>query len=186
MPDPSLEQQVLRYRRRLVALCLKMLGDVDDAKDAAQDVLIAALTNLDSFRSEAGVWTWLYRIALNRCLNLKKQWPRRIRPAALTEFVGEGGHDTFEDLLADPAPLIEDRVLRAEASEILFAEFERLPEDERVAIALRYHAGMSYLDAATALDVTVGAYKSRLYRARQRLLERLDHNPVWRERQATD
>ena len=187
-PDRTLTvEEILAYRGGVTNLCRKLLNNYEDARDATQDVMIQAVSQRERFRGDAKVWTWLYRIAVNRCLNLRTREMRKPTPIALDDLAGDEESDTtFLDLRPDPAPDIPDHLSKREAAAVLFAEFGRLPADDLDALALKYHAGMSYLNAAEVMGITVGAYKSRLYRARQRLLERLDHNPVWRERQATD
>ncbi len=69
----AFEELVLRYQDRIYNLCRNMLGNIHDAEDAAQDTFIKAYHNLDNFSSEASFYTWLYRIAVNTCLDYKKK-----------------------------------------------------------------------------------------------------------------
>ncbi len=154
----AFEELVRRYQDRVYNLCRYMVVDEDDARDAAQDTFIKACKGLKSYRPEAGFYTWLYRIAVNTCLDCKKQ--RRIRPAedeAMIENV----------LSSDPSP--EQLCESKETGRLIQAALAGLQEKLRTAIVLRELEELSYEEIADVLDVSVGTVKSRISRAREEL-----------------
>src|SRR5918997_2757244 len=148
-----------RYRQRLFAYARQMLsaGPRQDAEDVLQDVFVRAYGALRSDSREINVRAWLYRVAHNRCIDHL----RRPRPAASEIF------EMSRTPLLDPV----DEAQRREDLQRLVADVARLPEQQRSALLMREIDGMSYVELAGALDVTVPAVKSLLVRARVGLVE---------------
>lgn len=153
--DAAAFDALLRPRRtRLWSVCLRVVGDRQDAEDALQDALTAAWLHLGSFRGEARFDTWLYRIASNAALAVARR--RRERAVDPHELPEDG------DLLRDHADQVADvdRVRRALAT---------LPEQFREAVVLRELADLTYEEIAAHQGVGVQTVKSRLNRARAQL-----------------
>ena len=142
------------------ALCLRMLGNTEEARDAAQETMIRAWRALPSFRGEARFGTWVYRIAVRTCLDRM----RKREETVPLETLQESG---FEPV--DPAPEPEGRVLQAEKSKVLRQALDRLPEEMRTALVLTSMDGQSYEEAAEVLEVPVGTVRSRIARAKLKL-----------------
>ena len=142
------------------ALCLRMLGNTEEARDAAQETMIRAWRALPSFRGEARFGTWVYRIAVRTCLDRM----RKREETVPLETLQESG---FEPM--DPAPEPEGRVLQAEKSKVLRQALDRLPEEMRTALVLTSMDGQSYEEAAEVLEVPVGTVRSRIARAKLKL-----------------
>ncbi len=154
----AFEELVRRYQDRIFNLCRYMVVDDDEARDAAQDAFIKACGALKSYRPQAGFYTWLYRIAVNTCLDYRKRL--RIKPAEDEEII--------ENLpSSDPSPeqLCESR----ETGRLIQAALGKLHEKLRTAIVLRELEGLSYEEIADVLDTSVGTVKSRISRAREEL-----------------
>jgi RNA polymerase sigma factor (sigma-70 family) len=149
-----------RYRQRLFAYVRQMLcaGPRQDAEDVLQDVFVRAYGALRADAREVNVRAWLYRVAHNRCIDHL----RRPVPPAADVF------DVSRKPLHDPI----DAAQRREDLSRLVADIGRLPEQQRSALLMREIDGMSYVDLASALDVTVPAVKSLLVRARVTLAEK--------------
>ena len=145
---------------RVWALCLRMLGNTEEARDAAQETMIRAWRALPSFRGEARFGTWVYRIAVRTCLDRM----RKREETVPLETLQESG---FEPM--DPAPEPEGRVLQAEKSKVLRQALDRLPEEMRTALVLTSMDGQSYEEAAEVLEVPVGTVRSRIARAKLKL-----------------
>jgi RNA polymerase sigma-70 factor (ECF subfamily) len=151
---------VERYQARIYALCYRMTGSSDDAADLAQETFIRAYRGLKTFRLDARFSPWLYKIAVNLCLNYRKG--KAIRPEQeLSETVHSGE--------LSPERCAEQRELR----EHLTAAVAGLPPNYRAAIILRHIHDLSYEDIAEALGVPLGTVKTWLFRARERLQQRL-------------
>jgi RNA polymerase sigma factor (sigma-70 family) len=148
-----------RYRQRLFAYVRQMLcaGPRQDAEDVLQDVFVRAYGALRADSRAVNLRAWLYRVAHNRCIDHL----RRPVPPAADVF------DVSRKPLHDPI----DAAQRREDLARLVADISRLPEQQRSALLMREIDGMSYVDLASALDVTVPAVKSLLVRARIGLVE---------------
>ncbi len=157
---------VAGHEQRLLRLCERLLGDVEEARDAAQEVFLKAFRKAGSYRPRGQVYTWLYRIAVNHCLNLLRR-RRVVRFIRLGEGAGEDEAPPLEpaDRRAGPeAELLARRRWRATRRAI-----ERLPPGQRAVLVLVRFEELSYREAAAVLGITEGAVESRLVRAMRRL-----------------
>jgi RNA polymerase sigma-70 factor, ECF subfamily len=168
--DPrAFGELVGRHERRIYGLCLRILGNREDAEDAAQEAFLSALRRASSFRQAAAFSTWLYRIAVNAATD---QARRRGR-ARVTQL----GPDDAGMAVA-PGSELGEVVASAVAVQTALT---RIPEEFRVAVVLCDLYRVPYADAAQILEVPVGTVKSRVFRGRVALAERLGDPPT-RER----
>jgi RNA polymerase sigma-70 factor (ECF subfamily) len=169
--------------RELRVHCYRMLGSLHDAEDALQDTLVAAWQGLDAFQGRASLRTWLYRIATNRCLNLRRSTSRRLarewnipgvvppEPTRLGEVVWL---EPFPDALLDDGihgPLgPEARYEQTESVSIAFiTALQLLPPRQLAVLILRDVLGFRASEVADILDSTVESVTSALKRARASL-----------------
>jgi len=158
----AFEEIVLAHQGRILTLCRYMLGNAADAEDAAQDTFLKAYKGLRSFRPEASVFTWLYRIAVNTCID------RRRKPFLQSLFsAGEDGEALIDPRSDAPSPekLLEARQISGAIERAL----ERLSPKLRAAIVLKEIEGLAYEQIAQVLEISVGTVKSRISRAREEL-----------------
>lgn len=147
-------------RAPIFALCLHLTQNRADAEDAVQDTFLAVYRGLSSFRKEAELKTWVYRIALNAALS---------RRARARRHSGEEVSLSAED----PAPGVETSVAaRLEAQRLLRA-MDRLSADHRAVLSLFAVEGLSHREIAEVLGVKEGTVWSRLHLARKRLAQLL-------------
>ncbi len=162
-----------RYHKKIFNVLLRMVGDFEEAADLTQDVFVQAYKALPSFRGESKVYTWLYRIAVNRAKNRMKQIARggTVVTSSLDDPLDADETLTREvpDQSYVPDRMLERRELQAVVSE----EINKLPPDFRLVIILRDIEGLSYRDMAEVVEISLEAVKSRLFRARTQLRERL-------------
>jgi len=158
----AFEPIVCRYQRVLFAVARRMLGNHEDALDATQNVFIRAYERLETFDSERRFFSWIYRIAVNECLNIR----RARRPG---EPLGEG----LETALEDP----EHSAEAGERSAVIDSALVKLPEDYRLVVVLRHFADLSYSEISEVTGVPEKTVKSRLFEARHRLGELLRLQP---------
>jgi RNA polymerase sigma-70 factor (ECF subfamily) len=161
------EQLVLKYQDRIYNLCRYMLGNVHDAEDAAQDTFIKAYQNLSNFRPEASFYTWLYRIAVNTCLDYK----RRPFFESLFKKTDEG-----EEFIEEPSsewPSPERLYESKQIGSAMHNSIRKLPRKLRTAVILKEIEGLLYEEIADVLDVSIGTVKSRISRARDELKKSL-------------
>jgi len=160
------EELVLKYRDRIYSLCRHMLGNAHDAEDAAQDTFLKAYQKLNDFKPEASLYTWLYRIAVNTCLDYKK------RPFFESLFKKSEG-EVFIDEPASDWPSQERLYESKQLGRALSLGLKQLSEKLRTVLILKEIEGLSYEEIAEVLDISTGTVKSRISRAREELKERL-------------
>ena len=154
---------VERYQSRVYALCYRMLGDVDAAEDATQEVFLAASRSIRGYRG--GVFAaWLLRIAKNKCYDQLRARRRQLPLDATQDDM-----DAAPRLVVDPSEGPEERVLRAELGHTLERLLLALPADQRLVVVLSDVQGYSYPEIAAATGWPAGTIKSRLSRGRMRL-----------------
>ena len=145
-----------RHLDRAYGVALRMTGSRADAQDVVQDVFLRLWQRPDAWRpGQAQFSTWLYRVVVNRCLDLKR------RPKG-TDL------DSVEEPQA-PDANAEDSLLDAERSRALDDAVNHLPERQRAAIVLTYTAGLRNAEAASAMDISVKAFEALLVRAKREL-----------------
>ena len=189
---PSAEEQFLERLRggeaaafnRLVeersgdiyALLYRLTEDPEEARDLTQETFLQAFRHLASFRGDADLKTWLYRIAVNQARNRWRWWKRRRRDRTLSldAPVSEGQDAPLSaGLASEAAEDPERRTLARERERALHAALRTLSRPYREVIVLRDIEGLSYEEVALALDLNVGTVKSRLSRGRDELRRRL-------------
>lgn len=156
---------VYTYQDAVYNLCYRMLYDRVEAEDAAQEAFLRAYLNLSRYDPARSFKTWLLTIASNYCIDRLRR--RRMKYVSLD--------DPLPNLsLSDDEPEPEDESIRHEQSRMLQDLLRQLPADYRAAVVLRYWYDYSYTEIAAMLDTTESAIKSRLFRARQMLAEKID------------
>lgn len=162
-----------KYHKKIFNVLLRMVGDFHEAADLTQDVFVQAYRALPSFRGDSKIYTWLYRIAINRGKNRMKQIARgnSVVTGSLDDPIDaeEGLTRDVPDHSAVPERMLERRELQVVVSE----EINNLPPDFRLVVILRDIEGLSYRDMAEVIGISLEAVKSRLFRARSQLRERL-------------
>lgn len=158
-----------RHETRLVRLCERLLGNPEEARDAAQEVFLKAFRKAGSYRPRGKVYTWLYRIAVNHCLNLLRR--RRIAQFLSFGEVGRSPKDADDADFdpQDPAPGAEERLASRRRWQATRRLIDGLPASQRAVLVLAKLEGLSYREIAETLEITEGAVESRLFRAMQRL-----------------
>lgn len=153
-------------------LGLRMLGNEQDAEDILQETFIKAFQHLDSFDGRAKLSTWLYRIATNEALMLLRR--RKPEPVSV-EVPAADDPDTLQEPLQiiDWASLPEDELLSDETLRVVNQAVADLPDSLRVTFILREIEGLSTRETAQVLQLSEGAVKTRLSRARLQLRELL-------------
>lgn len=157
------------------ALLYRLTEDAEEARDLTQETFLRAFQSIGSFRGDASLKTWIYRIALNQARNRWRWWRRRRRDATISLDATQGMRDepfgaTLRDMAAtDP----EQDALAHERETALRAALKMLSRAYREAVILRDVEGLSYEEIAAALEISVGTVKSRISRGRLELRQRL-------------
>jgi RNA polymerase sigma-70 factor (ECF subfamily) len=144
---------VVRHQRQVYQLCYRFVSNQEDAADLAQDVFVRAFKGLARFKGDAALGTWLYRIAVNTCLN--RVAVKRPDGAPLEEVAA----------VDERAPNPLDQVLLTERAETVRRAIEQLPPKQRATLILRIYEERSHEEIAEALGGTIGAAKANLFHA---------------------
>ena len=164
---------VIKYQHKIIQLVNRYVKDPSEAQDVAQEAFIKAYRALGNFRGDSAFYTWLYRIAINTAKNYLVSRSRRssdyqvdVQDAEAIENAPQlQGMETPERLL-----------LNQEIIDTIKTAIDKLPEEMRTAIMLREFEGMSYEEIAAAMDCPVGTVRSRIFRAREAIDNKL--NPL--------
>lgn len=170
----AFERLVCERSGEVYGLLYRLTNDPEEARDLTQDTFLRAFQALGSFRGDADLRTWLYRIALNLARNRWRWWRRRRRdmtfsldaPDPITE-------KPMSDSLAMDAPNPEEAALARERETALRQALNSLATPYREAVILRDIEGLSYEEVAAALETNLGTVKSRIARGRLELRRRL-------------
>ncbi len=157
----AFELLVQRYQHTIFRLARRMTRNAEDARDLAQDAFVQAYRSLATFRSQSSFSTWLYRIAVNLCLNHLE--------ASRREGAGEAE--------ADPPDVREDALaalLTTERDRALAAAIEELPPRQRLTLTLRAYQGLSHREIADVLECAEGTAKANYFHAIRALQRTLD------------
>ncbi len=155
---------IMAYQTPVFNLAYRMLGNADEAEQAAQEAFIRAWTRLDSYDSSHKFSTWLLTITSNYCIDQLRK-----RRAQLLSI--EGPLPAHPALMSEKSDGPEAAVFENEREEIVQRLLATLPEDYREAVVLRYWYDHSYDEIAEIMETTVSAIKSRLFRARRQLAD---------------
>jgi len=169
-------QLVRRYGGRLLAVTRRLLREEEDARDAVQEAFLSAFKAIDRFEGQARLSTWLHRIAVNAAL-MKLRSKRRRPETSIEELLPgfiEDGH------MADPPQRwregADTLLARRETREWVRGRIDELPDSHRTVLLLRDIEELDTTKVAELLDLSPGAVKTRLHRARQALRELLDRD----------
>ena len=162
---------VEKYQRKLARLLSRFIRDPAEVEDVTQEAFIKAYRALPAFRGDSAFYTWLYRIGINTAKNYLMAMGRRAPTSTEVEAEEAEGFEEGEQLRDINTP--ESVLLSNEIAETVNSTIEQLPEELRTAIQMREIEGMSYEDIAKAMDCPIGTVRSRIFRAREAIAERL-------------
>ena len=179
--DTAFDELVQRYQDMVFNLAYRLLGGYDESVDLSQEVFLQVYRKLGTFRRDASLRTWIYRIVINRAKNRQRWWRRRFGEMTamslddmeanpnLGAVSSARGDDLSGDLVA-PDKALE----RKEVGRLLLDAIAKLPFTQRTILLLKEVEGLSYDEISTTLDLPLGTVKSRLARARKSLRAKLD------------
>jgi len=162
---------VEKYQRKLARLLSRLIRDPGEVEDVTQEAFVKAYRALPSFRGESAFYTWLYRIGINTAKNYLVAMGRRAPTSTEVEAEEAEGYEGGEQLRDINTP--ESLLLSKEIAGTVNAAIEDLPEELRSAIQLRELEGMSYEEIAKLMDCPIGTVRSRIFRAREAIAEKL-------------
>ena len=157
---------IVRYQGKIYGLVYKHVPNPETAKDLCQEIFIKAYQALPSFKRESAFYSWIYRIAINRCIDFIRQQKRK-RTVSFDEL-----HPTISDdelIFNDSTPRPPDQAESSELGQIIGKAVSQLPPGQQRVFNLRYHEGLQLKEIAARLDRSEGTIKAHLHHAHRRL-----------------
>lgn len=158
--DRALGVLAERHRPTVVRMATHILGNAESAEDVAQDAMVRLQVSLPGFRGDAELSTWLYQVTLNLCRDRLRKRRRRATHVGLDSVPGER--------LSSPAGA-EDRIDRERTRAAVRAAIDRLPEDQREVVQMRYLSDLTYAEIVRRTGLPHGTVASRIFRGLKRL-----------------
>jgi RNA polymerase sigma-70 factor (ECF subfamily) len=162
---------VQRHQASVSNLVYRFMGNRAEAKDLAQEVFVRVWQAAKSYKAQAKFSTWIYRIAVNLCLNELKSSGRR---KWISRFSGEEEQEVGIETLSDQSASAEDLLLAGERSRKISEALQSLPKNQRMALIMKKYDDLPYREIARILDCSVSAVESLLARAKENLYEKLN------------
>jgi RNA polymerase sigma-70 factor, ECF subfamily len=167
----AFELLVLKYQRKLERLLSRIIRDPGEVEDVAQEAFIKAYRALPNFRGDSAFYTWLYRIGINTAKNYLISLGRRAPTS--TEFDSEEAESFEEATGLRDVDTPEAVMMTKQIAQTVNETIDSLPEELRTAITLREIDGLSYEEIAQIMDCPIGTVRSRIFRAREAVAEKL-------------
>ncbi len=165
---------ITKYSSDVYALLFRLTENPEEAGDLTQETFMSALTAIKGFRGDAGIKTWLFRIAINHSRNRFRWWKRRKRDVTVSLDATIGNSETrVHETIADRSDNPEQSALVREREAALAGALSGLADIFREAIVLCDVEGMSYEEISLSLGVNIGTVKSRIARGREELRRKL-------------
>jgi RNA polymerase sigma factor (sigma-70 family) len=155
---------VEKYQRKVYNVVLSLVQNAEEAEDLAQEVFVEVYQSVGSFRGDASLNTWLYRIATTKALGSIRKAKAKKRFSFLGRLFGEVDVPDVADF-EHPGVVLEQK----EMAGVLFKRINELPENQRAAYTLAQVEGLSYQEVAAVMEMSVSAIESLLFRAKQNL-----------------
>ncbi|MET1249521.1 MULTISPECIES: RNA polymerase sigma factor SigW [Sporolactobacillus] len=157
---------VERYKNSVFAICLRMVGNAQEAEDLSQEAFIRAYNHIDQYDHERKFSTWLFRIATNLSIDFLR---RRKSNISLDAVVPGTEGLSLNAMLPDQTEQPEELAVRKETEEMVQNEIKKLPEKYRSAVVLKYIEDLSLKEISEIMDIPVGTVKTRIHRGREML-----------------
>ncbi|SDY49740.1 RNA polymerase sigma factor RpoE [Nitrosomonas sp. Nm58] len=163
---------VIKYQRKLARLLSQFIRDAAEVEDISQETFIKAYRALPSFRGESAFYTWLYRIGINTAKNFLVSQGRKV-PTTVNEFDNEDAENFEEAGKLREVSTPESELMSKQIAQTVNQTLDALPEELRTAIVLREIEGLSYEEIASIMNCPIGTVRSRIFRAREAIAEKL-------------
>ncbi|MGA6925484.1 MAG: sigma-70 family RNA polymerase sigma factor [Desulfosarcina sp.] len=157
---------VRRFRRRIFSIAYGITLDARESRDVMQDVFLQAYRRIGEFNGDSSLPTWLQRLTVNRCLNWKRRWTRRLKRGQVS--LDRGSAAPRKTLDCD-RPSSDNRLAKAQTCQQIDRALRKLPEPIRAVFVLKELERLSYEEIAQTIGIKVKTARSRLFQARKRL-----------------
>lgn len=167
----AFELLVVKYQRKLGRLLSRFIRDAAEVEDVTQEAFIKAYRALPTFRGDSAFYTWLYRIGINTAKNFLVAQGRRA--PTTTGFDNEEAENMEEGSQLREMNTPESELMSKQVAQTVNQALQELPEELRTAITLREIEGLSYEEIAGIMNCPIGTVRSRIFRARETIAEKL-------------
>lgn len=162
---------VENYKDMVYNVCLNFINIVEDAQEISQDVFVEVHKSIGSFRGDASLKTWIYRITITKSLEHERRAKRKKRFGFMYS-IGSVAETEFESNCSNhPGVEPENR----DRAELIFKEIKKLSENQQIAFNLYHIDGMSYKEIVEIMDISLPSVESLIFRAKQNLRKKLVH-----------
>jgi RNA polymerase sigma-70 factor, ECF subfamily len=170
----AFDELVSQFERQVYSLCYRLLGDGEEARDAAQETFLKVYRGLGTFRGESGLKTWIYRIAINQAMNQQRWWRRRHRDETVSLELSRYDSDaTLGSSLPSRGASPEQLAIDGERQRSIMRALDQVKQEYKVALVLREIEELSYEEIALTLGISIGTVKSRIARGREEMRRRV-------------
>ena len=160
------------WQNRVYNTVLSIVHDIQEAEDLSQEVFIQVYQSVKSFRGDSKLSTWLYRIAVSKALDAERKKKTKKRVANLKSWVGLGEKEESAIHFYHPGVQLENK----EFASLLFLALQKLPENQRVAFTLIKAEGLTYVETAAIIKVSIKAVEALMHRAKESLRKYLQES----------
>jgi RNA polymerase sigma-70 factor (ECF subfamily) len=174
------EEIITKYKRVVFGHAFNFLRNKEEAEDASQEIFVNIFNNLGKFRGDSKLSTWIYRITINTCKNKLKQF-HRLKANFSEEMYEEGAEEkeSMVNMIKEKEEKEPDRAfISGEVRKIVYMRIDELSTEQKQVILMRDVDGLSYDEIAEVLKLSVSAVKSKLFRARENLREKLEKDNI--------
>lgn len=159
-----------RYGNQMFNLAFGVCGNKSDAEDIVQESFAEIFRAISSFRGDAAISTWIYRITMNKALEAERRKKRKKRTAVLVSILGFGQREEYHSVTWEHPGIIAEN---KELAEILFKALEKIPESQRIAFTLHKTEGLEYKEVAEIMHISLSSVESLMHRAKTNLRKHL-------------
>jgi RNA polymerase sigma-70 factor, ECF subfamily len=164
------KELVEKFQLPVINTCLGIVHNRSDAEDLAQDVFVEVFRSIQSFRSNSKLSTWIYRIAVNKSINMVRRQKRQRWLSPLEELI-TGKHET--EISSPPASLPSSGMENLQRQQKLEMAMDGLPENQRIAFTLNKFEELSYLEISEVMNLSLSSVESLIHRAKINLQKKL-------------
>lgn len=159
-----------KYGNQMFNLAYGVAGNKSDAEDIVQESFAEIFRAVGSFRGDAALSTWIYRITMNKALEAERRKKRKKRTAVLVSLFGFGDREEYHSVTWEHPGIIAEN---KELAEILFKALEKIPENQRIAFTLHKTEGLEYKEVAEIMNISLSSVESLMHRAKTNLKKHL-------------
>lgn len=173
--ESGFRQLFSKYQARMINFCFRFCSDRELAEDLAQEVFIRVYRGVRGYRPKARFSTWIYRIAVNVCLNESRKLKKRYSTHSIDRPFADSDdqNNRLPEFQDETHPAADEMIVSGQRDEQIKAALQMLSEQQRIAVVLRIYNEFSYNEIARQMSVSEGKVKTLIFRGRQQLKQSL-------------